>query len=707
MSQYAYWPFIAAGTGSVTSVGLSAPSIFTVTGSPVTSNGTLSLFLNTEPANTVFAGPASGADAVPTFRALTSDDFPITGSADHAAGFDDSGNLFSIPTWTFSSDPRFSYGFQLNNSVDTFPDAMSDNYYAINSFGTTISPSGSTTMQHPTVLEVSAYISQGGQPQDIQSVTVISSDNNYEGTGTIGNVTLINSNFSVLDGTISYMQGMNLGYDFGAAACGGSTVLSLNTTHEAGGTITGGVNGLSINGTINVDSPNGYTGMNITTAMSAVCGYTTAYLSSMDFKSGYTNPGGLNGFADFCRVESGASLSNLNGIILNPNLDAGSTISSFNSIVAAPASNGSIDNFTTLNASPSFASPLMNYNGASMNPTINGTVTNYSGVQVNPTLNGVLTNFTGLESNPTLNADCNNLVTAHLSPTFNAAVTSQYIGLEIAPGGSGLLTSATGIAVNLGSVNGGTQQKTGLQLNDCGLQVSSNYDTSVVSTSGEFQLNSLGGEFHIAAGSPLNGPFGFGNNVGLELVFDDDMGPDATGVNLGWSYCAAAGAVAGAAGKTFSTFNFFFAGAGIDPSSSGGTITDLSYYRALGLLPEGGTLAVTNMYAFKADAFMDVVGATNFWGVYVAASTADNFFQKSVSIGTTTQKSAPGVALEIGTGAGTFNLNGNNIVLGGGTVSYSPANPANWDGTPPSDVASALDRIAALLVTLNSGNPIP
>lgn len=62
-----------ANTG-VTSVALTAPSIFTVSGSPVTTTGTLDFALNTQTANTVFAGPASGGAAVPTFRALTAAD---------------------------------------------------------------------------------------------------------------------------------------------------------------------------------------------------------------------------------------------------------------------------------------------------------------------------------------------------------------------------------------------------------------------------------------------------------------------------------------------------------------------------------------------------------------------------------------------------------------------------------------------------------
>jgi hypothetical protein len=38
---------------------------------------------------------------------------------------------------------------------------------------------------------------------------------------------------------------------------------------------------------------------------------------------------------------------------------------------------------------------------------------------------------------------------------------------------------------------------------------------------------------------------------------------------------------------------------------------------------------------------------------------------------------------------------------------YSPATPGNWSGAVPTTVQQALDRMAALLVTLNSGNPVP
>ncbi len=62
--------------GTVTSVGLSLPGIFTVSGSPVTSSGTLTASLATQSANLVFAGPSSGSAAAPTFRALVAADIP-------------------------------------------------------------------------------------------------------------------------------------------------------------------------------------------------------------------------------------------------------------------------------------------------------------------------------------------------------------------------------------------------------------------------------------------------------------------------------------------------------------------------------------------------------------------------------------------------------------------------------------------------------
>ncbi|KVO11711.1 hypothetical protein WJ73_19365 [Burkholderia ubonensis] len=76
------------GAGTVTSVGLSMPTQFSVANSPVTSSGTLAVTWANATANQVLAGPASGAAAAPTIRALVGADIPpFTGSgSSHTTG---------------------------------------------------------------------------------------------------------------------------------------------------------------------------------------------------------------------------------------------------------------------------------------------------------------------------------------------------------------------------------------------------------------------------------------------------------------------------------------------------------------------------------------------------------------------------------------------------------------------------------------------
>jgi hypothetical protein len=64
------------GSGSVTSVALAMPAEFTVSGSPVVGSGTLTATKATELANTIWAGPTTGAATAPTFRALVAADLP-------------------------------------------------------------------------------------------------------------------------------------------------------------------------------------------------------------------------------------------------------------------------------------------------------------------------------------------------------------------------------------------------------------------------------------------------------------------------------------------------------------------------------------------------------------------------------------------------------------------------------------------------------
>ena len=64
---------VGGGTGTVTSVGLTLPSFMNVSGTnPITTSGTFVFGLANVSAGAVFTGPASGADAAPTFKAISS-----------------------------------------------------------------------------------------------------------------------------------------------------------------------------------------------------------------------------------------------------------------------------------------------------------------------------------------------------------------------------------------------------------------------------------------------------------------------------------------------------------------------------------------------------------------------------------------------------------------------------------------------------------
>jgi hypothetical protein len=66
----------SAGSGTVTSISLTVPSFLSNDTATITTSGTFGITLTTQVANRVFAGPATGVDAAPTFRALVSDDIP-------------------------------------------------------------------------------------------------------------------------------------------------------------------------------------------------------------------------------------------------------------------------------------------------------------------------------------------------------------------------------------------------------------------------------------------------------------------------------------------------------------------------------------------------------------------------------------------------------------------------------------------------------
>lgn len=66
-------PIISEG---VQSIGLSMPSIFLISGTPLTEDGTINVTLDAQSPNTILAGPVTSPNSVPSFRQLVSNDIP-------------------------------------------------------------------------------------------------------------------------------------------------------------------------------------------------------------------------------------------------------------------------------------------------------------------------------------------------------------------------------------------------------------------------------------------------------------------------------------------------------------------------------------------------------------------------------------------------------------------------------------------------------
>jgi hypothetical protein len=202
--------------GSVTSVALSLPSIFSVSGSPVTTSGTLTGTLTTQTANTVFAGPSTGSAATPTFRALVSADIPSLNYVTSVSGTSPiSVTSGYTPTVSISQAGTSSNGYLSSTDWNTFNNKGSGSVTSVSGTGTvngitltgTVTSSGSLTL--------------GGTLSGIGNSQLTNS--------TISGVALGSNLFNLTAGTgVTFSSGTTYN---------GSTAITINAT-GSGGTVT-------------------------------------------------------------------------------------------------------------------------------------------------------------------------------------------------------------------------------------------------------------------------------------------------------------------------------------------------------------------------------------------------------------------------------------------------------------------------------------
>ena len=260
----------STAAGTVTSVGLAdSTGIFNVTGSPVTTAGTLTLSsLKSQAQAAVFIGPVSGGPGAPSFRALAVSDVPTlnqntTGTAANITAASNSTlttlSALSLPVGQLTGTLPFSNG---GTNATTLTGARTS--LGIDT-GDTFITSG-TTYTTPSSITASTLFKfrliGGGGGGSSANVTA---DHSTTGGGGGGGTLFI----SGLSPNTAYSITIGSGGSGGAAGAvgtaGGSTTLTIGpTTYTAAGgsaaaTVTGngGAGGASTNSTINITGRTG------------------------------------------------------------------------------------------------------------------------------------------------------------------------------------------------------------------------------------------------------------------------------------------------------------------------------------------------------------------------------------------------------------------------------------------------------------------
>lgn len=359
------------------------------------------------------------------------------------------------------------------------------------------------------------------------------------------------------------------------------------------------------------------------------------------------NGGNVNHFGGGLQMDGASTLSGYNG--MNLNAQTSGTVSVTNSINLISAGSN-IGGNSTMNSHNGMIIPLTVKNSAALSG-------GYTGMFLSQFLQD--------------SASTNNMFGIDLSMQLNdtSTIANQYSGMKISMQTQGGDTfdgtgNLQGLEINLSGANlspakkAAGNQKNGIIVNDGTLN--SQYNWQIPGNTFFGSVNNLGGTVQVVSGDPVVNALAVANNLGVGLDFQDNWGPDFTGLRLGFISNGSVANIGGAAGKTVDAVTQHLVA--MSNQSGGGNIDKGVGVASMGFLPSGGTLAVNNFFAFEAGpTICAIVSGGNCWAFHDKSGGAENFLGK-LAIGTSTEKVANSdTALEIGNNKAFLNGRGTTV----------------------------------------------
>lgn len=548
--------------------------------------------------------------------------FPVSagpaGSPLTFAGFNASGDLYSVPTWTIVPETSGLYSnantpatsetdlrkIELNTYFGDGVSGDADSFYDLYILNST---NANYDLTKYGVIYSNFNQANGATVQDVSLL-----DMSYNGNIS-GNAVGINTFYG---GDNTDYRGVQVGMNGNTNFFQGySTSFNGDSSNDAYGYYT------SQNGNIT----NFYTGFRMDKGGTANGMYGIALVSSADI----TNQSELVNLSN-----SGHIFGNIFGVNFGNNGDVDGNFTG-----VGIGNNGVIGNLTGFNFGNNNTGTFDNFNGVNIYNNANGAAgANLNAYSIQNS--GSVENFGGYGANNTGSVNSNiNLLALQDSSNSPTANAGSYLNF------TGTYNNVTALNIDVGSATS-ANRKTGLAVQGGSIQSTVPFTTTSSLPSVVDGGNNIISMFTVNSGSPITDTSVIGNNFSGLANFHDDYDGDPF-YNLGYTMVGFVGQVGVDSGKTVDKVNMALAGASVPPSSTGGTINEAVMYNAMGILPAGGTINVNTLFGFRGEASLCDL-ATDCYGISIEETTADNYISKSLQIGGTQAPITNDVALKVG-----------------------------------------------------------